>query len=170
LPQFQLAPLELTMLNDLTLLGEMGRKKQPVGDVGDELARRPPDPHSYSLYFPDDSTYRREEANGGTGFWLRGGASGEVILRAWRPVRSLRVTLIGGPEGDRVWFRAGGCREVVALGPRMQRSFGCAAGASHTYHGSELYRLHFRSTHGAPVHDPLERSLGSFVLVELTEL
>lgn len=169
LPQFRVAPLELTMLNDLTLFTQMGRKKQPVGDVGDELARRPPDPRSYSLYFPDDSTYRREEAFGGTGFWLRGGTSGEVLLRAWRPVRTLRLTLVGGPEGDRVWFRAGACREAVALGPRLWRSFECAAGASHTYHGTELYRLHFRSTHGATVHDPHERLLGTFVLVELTE-
>ncbi len=167
LPQFRLAPIELTMLNDLTLFGEMGRKKQPVGDVGDELTHRPPDPRSYFLYFPDDGTYRRETAHGGTGFWLRGGESAQVILRAWKPVQKLRVTFVGGPEGDRVWFRVGACREAVALSPRMWRIFECGAGASVSYHGTALYVLGFRSTHGAVVEDPMKRSLGSFVLIDV---
>jgi hypothetical protein len=164
---FRLAPVELTMLNDVGILQEPGRKKQPVGDVGDELTGRPPVPGSYFLYFPDDVSYGREEAFGGVGFWLRGGASGEVIVRSYWPARRMRLTFVGGAEGTRVWAEVGGCREALALLPRAHRTIECDPGPGTVYHDTRLYVVRFRSSHGARIEDPVERSLAAFVLIEL---
>jgi hypothetical protein len=167
LTQFRLAPLELTMLNDLTLFGEPGRKKQAFGDVGDDTGRRPPAPDSYFLYFPDDSTYGREAAFGGSGFWLRGDSEGEVILRANAALGRMRLRLRGGPEADRVQVRVGSERASLALRKNEVRTIEINPGGAVLYHGTWLYVLHFRSAHGAVVHDPGERRLGTFVMIDV---
>jgi hypothetical protein len=167
LPQFRWAPLELTMLNNLTILGEPGRKKQPVGDVGDDTGKRPPAPDSYFLYFPDDSTYRLENAFGGPGFWLRGGTEGEVVLRASADVRRVRFKLRGGPEADRVRVEVGSHSARVALLKDEERTIELEPGSPFLYHGTRVSVLRFRSAHGAWVRDPIPRRLGTFVRIEV---
>jgi hypothetical protein len=168
LPQYSAAPLDLTMLNDLGIFGELWRKKQPFGDVGEEGPRgRPPAPTAYYLYFPDDSTYFREVAHGGAGFWLRGGTEGEVILRALGPARSANVRLLGGPEGDRVTVRVGPRSTRLALRSGEERALPFDLDAGVLYHGDRLHVLRFRSSDGAVVNDPAPRRLGTFVRIEL---
>ena len=168
LPQYRVAPLDLTMLNDLGIFGELWRKKQPFGDVGEEGPRgHPAAPNAYYLYFPDDSTYFREVAHGGEGFWLRGGTEGEVILRALGPAGSAKVRLLGGPEGDRVTVRVGARSTRLALRPGEERTLEFDLGAGVLYHGDRLHVLRFRSSDGAVVNDPAPRRLGTFVRIEL---
>jgi len=168
LPLYRVAPLDLTMLNDLGIFGELWRKKQPFGDVGEEGPRgHPAAPNAYYLYFPDDSTYFREVAHGGEGFWLRGGTEGEVILRALGPAGSAKVRLLGGPEGDRVTVRVGARSTRLALRPGEERTLEFDLGAGVLYHGDRLHVLRFRSSDGAVVNDPAPRRLGTFVRIEL---
>jgi hypothetical protein len=158
----------LTMLNDLTLLGEPWRKKQAFGDVGEEGPRgRPPAPTAYYLYFPDDSTYGREEAHGGAGFWLRGGTEGEVVLRALGSVRRVKVRLLGGPGGDRVEVRVGARSVRLALTAREERTLELDLGAGVLYHGDRLHVIRFRSADGVVVDGPRPRRLGTFVQLAL---
>jgi hypothetical protein len=168
LPQYRVAPLDLTMLNDLTIFGMPWRMKQPYGDVGEEGRRsRPAAPTAYYLYFPDDSTYFREVAHSRPGFWLRGGTEGEVILRALGPARSAKVSLVGGPEGDRVSARIAGRSLRLALTPGEERTLQFDLDAGVLYHGDRLHVLRFRSSDGAIVNDPVPRRLGTFVSIEL---
>jgi hypothetical protein len=169
-------PAELTMLNDLSIFNEPWRKKRPVGDTeGDPGRRRLADPAAYYLYFPDDVAYGRETYAGGrTGFWLRGGASGEVFVRALEPVRSVSVALTGGPAGDLVSVGLGGSVESVSLEPSETRSVSLAAGSGFPYKGTLVYRLRFHSQRGrAPSQravnaDP--RVLGAFAHASLDVL
>jgi hypothetical protein len=168
LPQYRVAPLDLTMLNDLTIFGELWRKKQPFGDVGEEGPHgRPPAATAYYLYFPDDSTYFREVAHGGEGFWLRGGTEGEVILRTLGPARSAKVRLLGGPEGDRVMVRLGARSTRLALTSAEEHTLFFELGEGVVYHGDHLHVLRFRSSDGAIVNDPAPRRLGTFVRIDL---
>jgi hypothetical protein len=168
LPQFRVAPVELTMLNDLTIFGELWRKKQAFGDVGEEEPRtRPPAATAYYLYFPDDSAYGREDAFGGPGFWLRGGSEGQVILRTLAPVARLKVRLLAGPGGDRVKMRVGADSARFALREREERVLTFALGPGVLYHGDRLHVLNFRSADGVVVNDPRPRRLGTFVQLEL---
>ena len=169
LPQYRIAPLDLTMLHDLSLIGEEPwRKKQPFGDVGEEGPHgRPPAPTAYYLYFPDDSTYFREVAHGGEGFWLRGGTEGEVILRTLGPVRNAKIRLLGGPEGDRVKVRVGARSTRLALTAAEERTLDFDLGEGVLYHGDRLHVLRFSSSDGAIVNDPAPRRLGTFVRIAL---
>ena len=99
---FRFLPAELTMLNDLSVFTETWRKKRPFGFVGNP--ERGADPDAYFLYFLDDGTFGKEEWAGRAGFWLRGGASAEVVLRAFdlAPVERVVLRVAGGPLGDTV--------------------------------------------------------------------
>ena len=107
---FRALPPELTMLNDLSIFTDAWRKKVPYGDTeGNPHLHWPADPKAYYLYFTDDGTYGKDLRVGAEGFWLRGAAPAEVVLRALEPVRRMRVRVTGGPIGDRVTVRVCGC-------------------------------------------------------------
>jgi hypothetical protein len=78
---FRALPAELTMLNDLSIFTEAWRKKRPFGFTGD--ATKHADADAYFLYFMDDGSWGKEEWGGRAGFWLRGSASAEVVVRAF---------------------------------------------------------------------------------------
>jgi hypothetical protein len=160
---FHALPAELTMLNDLSVFTDLWRKKQPFGFVGDST--RPADPDAYFLYFSDDGTYGRENRDGRAGFWLRGGESAEVILRAFdlAAVRQVRLRVTGGSAGDEVSARLGGAWGHVSVGPGETAETALPVGRGFRYYDTYLYVLHFRSQRGTPEG---QRSLGAFV--ELT--
>jgi hypothetical protein len=164
---FRALPAELSMLNDLAIFSETWRKKQPVGDTeGDTWRHWPADPRAYYLYFPDDGTYGREQGPGGTGFWLRGDAPAEVILRALEPVKRMRVRVTAGPGGDEVSVGVGGSSERVLLGPGQSRELQLEPGPAFQYKDTFVYALEWRSRTGAPEPGG-ERSVGSFVAIAL---
>ena len=167
---FRALPAELTMLNDLAVFTEPWRKKQPVGDTeGDRWRNWPADPKAYYLYFPDDGTYGREEGAGGSGFWLRGGASAEVFLRALEPVRTMKVRVTGGPAGDDVTVRVGGRTGAVVVGPGESHDLRLGPGEGFVYKDSFVYVLNLTSRRGGRIvgasGDP--RELGAFVAITL---
>jgi hypothetical protein len=158
-------PAELTMLNDLSVFTESWRKKRPFGFVGN--AQRPADADAFFLYFMDDGTHGREEWNGRTGFWLRGGARAEIVLRAFdlAPVERVVLRLTGGPIGDTVDARLGWHGERVRLSPGQTREIELTAGRGVPYYDTYLHVLRLSSRRGAPLPDG--RVVSAFVETRL---
>jgi hypothetical protein len=164
-PVFRVLPAELTMLNDLSVFTEPWRKKRPFGFVGNP--QRPADPDAYFLYFLDDGTFGKEEWAGRSGFWLRGGASAEVVVRAFdlAPVERLVVRVSGGPLGDAVTARLGWRSGRVTVGPGQAAEIELPAGRGVRYYDTYLHVLRLDSRRGARLGDG--RAVGAFVDVRL---
>ena len=158
---FRLLPAELTMLNDLSVFTETWRKKRPFGFVGNP--QRPADADAYFLYFLDDGTFGKEEWAGRAGFWLRGGASAEVVLRAFdlAPVDRVVLRVAGGPLGDTVTARLGWRSRRVSVGPGQVAEVELPAGRGLRYYDTYLHVLRLESRRGAPLADG--RVVGAFV-------
>jgi len=164
---FRLFPAELTMLNDLSVFTDSWRKKRPFGDTeGNSQQNRLADPRAYYLYFPDDGTFGRDEREGVPGFWLRGGAQAEVILRAHEPVRRINLTVVGGPAEDEVEVEAGGRSQMLRVGPGESASAELPTRAGFQWYDSFLHVLRFRSARGG-ARPGDDRRLGAFVRIDL---
>jgi hypothetical protein len=164
---FRVLPAELTMLNDLSAFTEPWRKKRPFGDTeGDPHRNWPAEPTAYYLYFPDDGTFGRDEEGGAAGFWLRGGASAEVILRALEPVRKMKVTVSGGPAGDEVTATIGGQSRTLPVGAGESATAEFDTSPGYQWNDSFLHVLRFQSARGTPSPGG-DRSVGAFVRIEL---
>jgi hypothetical protein len=149
---FRFFPAELTMLNDLAAFTpEAWRKKRPYGDTeGDAHLNWPADPKAYYLYFPDDVTYGKDALDGALGFWLRGGARGEVFLRALEPVRRIRVRVACRDTWDQVRVGVGSRRVTVAVGRGETGEASFEPGRGFVYKDSFVHVLRFRSAHAMP--------------------
>ena len=160
-PAFKVLPAELTMLNDLSLFTETWRKKRPFGFVGNP--ERGADPDAYHLYFLDDGTFGKEEWAGRKGFWLRGGASAEVVLRAFdlAPVERVVLRVAGGPLGDTVSARLGWRSGRVTVGPGQLAEIDLPAGRGLGYYDTYLHVLRLSSRRGGRLADG--REVGAFV-------
>jgi hypothetical protein len=150
---FRALPAELTMLNDLSIFTESWRKKRPFGFTGD--ATRHADPEAYFLYFMDDGSWGREEWGGRAGFWLRGGASAELVVRAFdiAPLEKAVLRLRGGPRGDAVAARFDGTEARASVGPGEERELQLPAGRGVRYYDTYLHVLRLESRRGAPLPD-----------------
>ncbi len=164
-PAFQILPAELTMLNDLSVFTEPWRKKRPYGFVGN--SERHADPDAYFLYFMDDGTFGKEEWAGRPGFWMRSGASAEVVVRAFdlAPVERVVLRVSGGPLGDTVTARLGGGSRRVTVGPGQVAEIELPADRGVRYYDTFLHVLRLHSRRGARLADG--RSVGAFVDVRL---
>jgi hypothetical protein len=162
---FEVLPAELTMLNDLSVFTEPWRKKRAFGFVGNP--QRHADPDAYFLYFLDDGTFGKEEWAGRAGFWLRGRASAEVVLRAFdlAPVDRVVLRVVGGPLGDTVAARLGWRSRKITVGPGQVAEIELPAGRGLRYYDTYLHVLHLDSRRGAPLADA--RSVGAFVDLRL---
>ena len=158
---FKVFPAELTMLNDISLFTETWRKKRPFGFVGSP--DRGADPDAYHLYFLDDGTFGKEEWAGRAGFWLRGGASAEVVLRAFdlAPVERVVLRVAGGPLGDTVTARLGWRCGRVTVGPGQLAELELPAGRGLRYYDTYLHVLRLSSRRGGKLAD--RREVGAFV-------
>lgn len=109
----RLLPIELTLLNDLPVSGDVDRARRTIG--GD-----PP----LAAYFPDDGAYVPE----GEFFWVRGGARADVILRAPAPdarplkIRLLSIEVTNGSVPNRVRIGGGFDSETMTLEPGEVRT------------------------------------------------
>jgi hypothetical protein len=167
-PAYRVLPAELTMLGDLSVFTDVWRKRRPYNAPGGDPARRPPGaPPSYFLWFLDDATFGQETSFDREGFWLRGGADGEVVLQALAPVSRVRLRVTAGPAGDIVTARVGGDRQRLVLPPlKTQEIVIEAPRPALGYYGTSLYRLQLGSRYGGPT-DEDRRNLGAFVYVDL---
>jgi hypothetical protein len=164
-PAFRALPAELSMLNDLSVFTEPWRKKRPFGFTGN--ASRHADADAYFLYFMDDGTWGREEWGGRPGFWLRGGLSAELVVRAFdlAPVERIVLRIRGGPRGDQVTARRGWRSERVSVGPGEERELQLAVGRGVRYYDTYLHVLRLDSRRGAALPDG--RVVGAFVELRL---
>jgi hypothetical protein len=162
---FRALPAELTMLNDLGVFTETWRKKRPFGFTGD--AARHADPDAYFLYFLDDGSWGKEEWGGRSGFWLRGGASAEIVVRAFdiAPLEKVVVRVRGGPRGDAVDARLDGRSARASVGPGEVREVELAAGRGVRYYDTYLHLLRLESRRGAALPDG--RVVGAFAELRL---
>jgi glycosyl transferase family 87 len=164
---FRALPPELTMLNDLSVFTDAWRKKVPYGDTeGNPHLHWPADPKAYYLYFTDDGTYGKDLRVGAEGFWLRGAAPAEVVLRALEPVRRMRVRITGGPIGDRVTVRACGVEQTVEVAPDEMKELVFEPGAGFPYYDTFLTMVRLRSDRGQSPPGEL-RPRGAFVSIAL---
>ena len=167
---FRLLPAEVTMLGDLSVFTDVWRKRRPYNAPDLDPARRPPGmaPPFY-LWFLDDGTFGQEESFGDEGFWLRAGASAEVVVQAQAPATRLRLVVTAGPAGDIVTVRLGSERHRLVLAPLKTREIVFdAPKPALGYYGTSLYPLRLGSRYGEPTpEDP--RLLGSFVQVVVGE-
>jgi hypothetical protein len=167
---FRKLPVEVTMLGDLSVFGDVWRKRRPYNAPGGDPARRPAGaPPSYFLWFPDDGTFGQEESFGEEGFWLRGGERAEVVLQALAPPARLRLIVTAGPAGDIVTVRLGRERHRLVLAPlRSGEVVFEKPRPALGYYGTSLYPLRLGSRYGAPTERD-KRMLGSFVRVVLVD-
>jgi hypothetical protein len=167
---FRWFPAELTMLNDLSIFGEPWRKKVPVGDpYGDPRKPGSGDVTAYFLYFPDNGTFGREEFEGRTGFWLRGGQRAEVFLRALEPVRRMTFLASGGPVGDELSLSLDGREATIPLRANETRNVVLEPAPGFPYKDTFVHILRLHSARGGSVtrRDGSEGVVGSFVSVSL---
>jgi hypothetical protein len=142
-------PLELTMLNDLAVFGDLRRKKQSYGDTeGDPKRPGSADPRAYYLYFPDDGTYFKERLGERDGFWLRGGRKAEILLRALEPAQVIAFTLTGGAAGDEVRVDTGAEAQSARVAAGETRQLRLRPGSAFPYKETSVYVLRLRSTRG----------------------
>jgi hypothetical protein len=162
---FRSLPAELTMLNDLSIFTETWRKKRPFGFTGD--ATRHADADAYFLYFMDEGSWGKEQWGGREGFWLRGGASAEIVVRAFdiAPLEKIVVRLRGGPRGDAVDARFDGRSARTSVGPGEEREVELQAGRGVRYYDTYLHVLRLESRRGAALPDG--RVVGAFADLRL---
>jgi hypothetical protein len=167
---FRVVPAELTMLGDLSVFGDVWRKRRPYDAPFGDPARRPPGkPAPHFLWFPDDGTFGQETSFDREGFWLRGGRSAEVVLQALGPPARIRVVVTAGPAGDIVTVRLGRERHRLVLPPlRTQEIAFDDPGPALGYYGTSLYPLRFGSRYGGATERD-KRTLGSFVQIVLVD-
>lgn len=164
---FRRFPIELTMLNDLSIFTEKWRKKRPFGDMGDTHKHWPAEPTAYFLYFPDNGAYGKEVIGMAEGFWLHGGREAEVVLRALEPVRRVLFSMTGGPAGDVVAVRLGSVSRRIDLAAGQTSRFAIDTAGGFKHYDTFIHIVRFKSQRGAVVHDPEERCLGTFVHFKL---
>ena len=165
----RLFPLEVTMLNDLAVFGDLRRKKQSYGDTeGDPQRPGSADPRAYYLYFPDDGTNFRETHAGRDGFWVRRGAAAQIVLRALEPVTRITFRVTGGAEGDRLSLRTAAGSSELSVEPGAKRQTVLPPGSWFAYKETYTYILNLRSL-GSPSYADAadEQRRGSFVEIEL---
>ena len=116
----RMLPIELTLLNDLPVSGEVERARLRIG--GD-----PP----LAAYFPDQGAYPPE----GEHFWVRGGSRADVILRVPAPdipgqgitplrIDALTVEVTNGAVANRVRVSGAPSFPPAQWLPALGRSFG----------------------------------------------
>ncbi len=126
------------------------------------------DPAAYFLYFPDNGTFGREELEGRTGFWLRGGEGAEVFLRAMEPVVKMTILVTGGPAGDEVSVGVGKVTALVPVRPGETRNVILEPASGFPYKDTFVHVLTLRSRKGGvPPGAATDRVLGSFVSASL---
>ncbi len=167
---FRVLPPELTMLGDLSVFTDVWRKRRPYNAPGGDPSRRPPGaPPSFFLWFLDDGTYGQESSFGKEGFWLKGGASADVVLQSLAPPARVRLAVTAGPGGDIVTARLGRNRQRLVLAPlRSGEIVFESPSAGLGYYGTRVHLLRLGSRYGGTT-DRDGRTLGSFVYVELGE-
>src|SRR5262249_47977553 len=92
---------------------------------------------------------------GRAGFWLRGGASAEIVVRAFdiAPVEKAVLRLRGGPRGDAVVARFDGRETRASVGPGEERGGELPGGRRGRYYHNYLPVPRLESRRGAALPD-----------------
>jgi hypothetical protein len=160
---FRILPVEQTLLNDLPLPGTFSGRR-----VGFD------DPPNYFLYFLDNNTYYKERFQNLTGFWVKGGKTTEVILRAFQPSQKLKITAWSLNPSNRVRIDVGRKGSVLVFskqGP-VENEIDLPAPFPYDRDGTGatfLYDVRITSDSGKldAIGSSLERYLGTFIRLDV---
>lgn len=164
--RFKPFPVELTMLNDLSVFTEPWRKKRSVGDTeGDAWRHWPADPKAYYLYFLDDGTRGLEAGSEGPGVRVVPGATAELVLRALEPIVRLTVHATAGSRGDELEASVGGASGRRRLAPGETWTWTTEPPPGFPYYDTLLHLVELRSRAAAAAAQ--EPEAGTFVRITL---
>ncbi len=160
---YRMLPVEKTLLSDLPVNAGF-RARRVAFDT----------PAGYFVYFMDDHSFYKESFQGVNGFWVKGGKSTELVLRAFQPPATMKVRVCSIVSQNQV---------IVAVNGREERFFFADAGvqereiqmpAAFPYDrdgtgATYLFDVGVASRSGsiAIVDDYPERYLGAFVRFDL---
>ncbi|HEX5475570.1 MAG TPA: hypothetical protein VFX12_13000 [Vicinamibacterales bacterium] len=128
-------PVELTLLDDLPVALVPARSRVPFGAQRDLL-----------LYFLDEHAFPPE----GSFFWVAGGATAEVVVRAERPLAAMQVTW-QSPIANHVTARIGASTASLDLVANREQSASLRPGpgvVSNYKRGSRAYVLRLSTSTG----------------------
>ena len=117
-------PIELTLVNDLPINTQVDRVRVLFGT----------NPR-FQIYFLDDNAYDREH----DAIWIRGNSRADMLFKTPEPVRTLRLTLRGGPHEPRVAIDAAGERVKLQLKRGEVRSLEIPLGEGFPYQGTRVW-------------------------------
>nr|HPQ42170.1 hypothetical protein [bacterium] len=102
-PVMQAFPMEITLL-----------ESWPV----DDLSHRRVDYGDYFIYFADDNQFGSEN----DGFWVKGRRRADMVIRCWKPVDTVTLTIRNGSRPARIYGSAGDAdfRKTVGGGETFQ--------------------------------------------------
>lgn len=154
---FKLLPAELTQLNDLPINTNPHARKVALSQ-----------PAQFYLYFLDDNTYFREAG----GFWIRGSATAELILRSEKKLNKIIITVKNSKVDNEIKARIGWHSQRASLKTRKKVDMVFKAGRAIKYGETYLYRITIASQEGfIPKRyvqaSPDNRYLGCFVTIEV---
>jgi hypothetical protein len=151
-------PVERTMMNDIPEGLHQERHKIRFGD-----------PRNSFLYRMDGNAFNVEDFPEGTGFWIAGDASAEVIVATDWPRAHVRLLVIG-PLENTFTAKWGGSKCRLELKPDQAQTCELDTADSVWAHGSYFYSLKMSTTAGfVPPKPDTRKSLGVRVFPVFSE-
>src|SRR5262249_1369515 len=105
-------PTELTLINDLPIDSESDRVRVWFGQDDDPDKPNP----KFQIYYFDDNGYYREAD--GLSFWVKGGTTAEVAIKAVQPYRQLQLVVSSDYVATQATISVGGQTREVSLKPK----------------------------------------------------
>jgi hypothetical protein len=139
---FKLLPAEMTILNNLPTNTTTWAFRQEVGTP----------PHIGWLHFLDDNFYRRQKESQveKRGFWTRGSATTETILKTYYPVERLDFHLLNNPRmRNEITVQVGGEKKRITLGTKQRGTLSFSPLKAFKIKALHLYRIKIGASKGS---------------------
>jgi hypothetical protein len=139
---FKLLPVEMTLLNNLPTNTTTWAFRQEVGTP----------PHIGWLHFLDDNFYRRQKESQveKRGFWTRGSATTETILKTYYPVERLDFHLLNNPRmRNEITVQVGGEKKRITLGTKQRGTLSFSPAKAFKIKALHLYRIKIGASKGS---------------------
>ena len=157
---FKWLPVELSLINNLPTNSDPRKFRQPM--------------EGYLAYFLDNNTYGRE-IHRGLGFWVKGGATAEMVVRTPIELERLTVRVLNVSVPNRIAVCGPTSCESLDYAPGEKKELSIAVGPGFPYEDfgvrSYCYLMKFRPAEGEiPVlrrrGERDRRYLGAFIHIE----
>ena len=139
---FKLLPVEMTLVNNFPTNTTTWAFRQEVGTP----------PHIGWLHFLDDNFYRRQKKSQveRRGFWTRGPATTETILKTYYPVERLDFHLLNNPRmRNEITVQVGGEKKKITLGTKQRGTLSFSPVKAFKIKALHLYRIKIGASKGS---------------------